>query len=81
MSCTLLTFGTCATVVGCVCVRLCVFPYSNKSDKKTCGSPKRCKILNQNERAFVKQPLHKATEFASKLLTHLSAILFALDSA
>ena len=30
---------------------------------------------------FVGTPLHKATEFASKLLAHLSAILFALASA
>ena len=30
---------------------------------------------------FVEQPLHKASEFSSKLLVHLSAILFALASA
>ena len=60
----------------CVCVFSLIFPYSNELDKKTYGSPQRCKRA-----VSVKQPLCKATEFALKLLAHLSAILFALASA
>ena len=80
----LLTLGAHAlrvTVGGwlCFCVRF-TFPYSNELTKKTYGLPQRCKWLESSMFFLIKQPLHKATEFASKLLVQLSAILFALAS-
>ena len=57
------------------------FPHGNESAKKTYGTPQRCKHLNLNGEFFVKQAIRKATDFVSKLLAQLSAILFSLTSA
>ena len=34
-------------------------------------------MIDLKRGVFIKQPLHKATEFASKLLAHLSAICWS----
>ena len=64
----------------CVCVSGSIFLYSNELTKKTYRSPQHCKRLNYNVGVSIKQPLHKATEFASKLLVQLSVIVFALQA-
>ena len=58
-----------------------MLPYSNELVKKTYRLPQCCESLNQNEHFFAEQPLCKSRKFASKLLVHLSAILFVLASA
>ena len=62
------------TVVGCVCVS------GSISANNSYWLPQRWWRFNLNV-FFVKQPIRKATEFLSKLLTLLSAILFAFASA
>ena len=68
------------TLVGRVCVSGLIFLYSNKSAKKTYRLPQPSKnyIIVF---FFIKHSLRKATEFDSKVLVQLSAILFAIASA
>ena len=52
------------TVVGCVFVSVSIFPYSNRSAKKTYGSPQRCNRLILKRVFFVKKPICKLQNFS-----------------